>query len=144
MVSLPDPRDFGNGGCSVRPCLQSARLQHHTSPLKPSCLYVNPYIKTIPCNYHILLFMFSRTKPGLTLWPRWASKSLWNHTCLKLVVFFLPQSLKCWSQALAITCGLLSLTFFFFGFIFLGFFSILLSSIYFYFLCTCYFFTYKA
>lgn len=37
MVSLPDPRDFGNGGCSVRPCLQSARLKHHTSPLKPSC-----------------------------------------------------------------------------------------------------------
>lgn len=76
MVSLPDPRDFGNGGCSVRCCLQSARLKHHTSPLKPSCclqkinlnVFLSIYKSMRLCPVIIIYFyVLRRTKPGLTL-----------------------------------------------------------------------------
>lgn len=71
MVLLPDPRDFSDGGCSFRPCLQSAPwLKHHTHPLKPSLLSSKDKFKCILSIFkstrlfpiiiiYFLLFMFS-------------------------------------------------------------------------------------
>lgn len=155
MVSLPDLGISVMVDAPVRPGLQSARLKHHTSPLKPSCccclqkINLNVFLsicKSMRLCPVIIIYFCLRSLKNKT-WSYSGPYGLQSHSetthASKLVVFFLPRSFKGWSQALAITSGLLSLTLVFL-FHFLKFFSFLLSSIYFYFICTCYFFTYKA
>lgn len=75
MVSLPDPRDFGNGRCSVKPCLQSARLKHHTSPLKPSCC-----LQKINLNVFLSICQSMRLCPVIIKYFRSLKNKTWSYS----------------------------------------------------------------
>lgn len=87
MVSFLDSWDFGDGGCSFRPCLQPAiRLKQHTPPFKASLLpskckckflSVGKSIRLWPMIFiYSLLFLFFEEQSLVLLCnPRWSQAS---------------------------------------------------------------------